>query len=224
MKQLLLAHGAHFAFVVIGVGVFFWLAYRPDANADAHKRDPRLKELEAMLQAAKPEPAPGHVRRSVARRGLLALGPLLAAVATGGVLYAISAGNTRAPGAVIWGHSGISALALLLVVYKVADLGSSRLRVAFTRQRLTELVSVALGLVSVPVAVTGVALLFAPSSQSFMAYTHLISSVWWTGLLGWHLRRYLGPSLRAVLRPASADGRGLVAVEPRGDGLERRAA
>ncbi len=199
MKQILIQHGAHIGFVFIGVVAFFWIAYRPEGGSDGPD-DPQLARLERMVQEVKAEPEPGHVRRSVARRGLLALGPLLAAVATGGALYGIAAGNARAPGAVIWAHAGISALALMLVVYKVSDLGLARLRVAFSRQRLTELVSAALGLVSVPVAVTGVALLFAPSSQSFMAYTHLISSVWWTGLMAWHLRRYLGPSLRAALR------------------------
>jgi len=226
MKQFLLEHGAHLIFVVIGIVAFCWIAYRPERDGDHRPRDPRREHLESLVLAAKAEPAPGHIRRSVARRGLLAFGPLLGAVATGAVLYGISVGNHPAPGAVIWVHSGISALALLLVVYKVADLGAGRIRIAFTRQRLTELVSVALGLVSLPLAVTGIALLFAPSTGSFLAYIHLISAAWWTGLLAWHLRRYLGPSLRAVFRaePASVDGARPVPVGEPAEALERRAA
>jgi hypothetical protein len=225
VKQILIQHGAHIGFVIIGVFVFLWIAYRPQRESDVGTSasrprpgvgtDAKREYLERMAREASapaPEPAPGNVRRSVARRGLLALGPLLGAVATGAVLYGIDVGNRPPPGAVIWGHAGISTLALLLVVYKVADLTVSRIRLAFARQRLTELVSVALGLSSVPLAATGVVLLFAPSSQSFMAYGHLISSAWWTGLLAWHLRRYLGPSLRAALRPASA-GRGRLVPE-----------
>jgi hypothetical protein len=223
MKQILIEHGAHIGFVIIGVFVFLWIAYRPERGPDVRKNesqsdlrpDPKREYLERMAREASapaPEPAPGNVRRSVARRGLLALGPLLGAVATGAILYGIDVGNRPPPGAVIWVHAGISTLALLLVAYKVADLTVSRIRLAFTRQRLTELVSAALGLSSVPLAVTGVALLFAPSSQSFMAYGHLVSSAWWTGLLAWHLRRYLGPSLRAAMRPASA-GRGRLVAE-----------
>jgi hypothetical protein len=141
----------------------------------------------------------------VARRGLLALGPLIGTVATGAILYGMDVGGSPVPGAVIWVHSGISALALLLVVYKVSDLGAARIRRAFSRQRLTEVISIVLGLLSVPLAVTGVALLFAPSTGSTMAYLHLISSAWWTGLLVWHLRRYVGASLRAAFkRPAPA--------------------
>ena len=201
MRQVLIQHGAHIGFVVIGVFVFFWMAYRPERKSDDRARDARRAHLERLAQqAAAAVPTPGRVNRSAARRGLLALGPLLGTLATGAVLYGISVGKAPPPGAVVWVHAGISALALLLVAYKVADLGRLRIRRAFTRQRLTELVSIALLALSVPLALTGIVLLFAPSSGSFFAYMHLISSAWWTALLVWHLRRYLRPSLRAMQR------------------------
>jgi hypothetical protein len=193
MSKLFGAHWPHLSFVVIGVIAFLWTAYRP-------QRDQPPAGAERPHGTS--TPAPASVRRSVARRGLLALGPLLATVATGAILYGLDVGGVGGdsiPGAVIWVHAGISTLALLLVVYKVVDLGPARLRRAFTRQRLPELVSIVLGLLSVPLAVTGVALLLAPSTRSFMAYSHLISSAWWTGLMVWHLRRYLKPSLRAAV-------------------------
>lgn len=190
MSKILAEHWPHFGFLVIGVGVFLWTAYRPArGEAQAAQAEP----------LPTPDPGPANVRRSVARRGLLALGPLVGAVATGGILYGLDIGNSPVPGAVIWVHAGISALAALLVIYKVADMGLPRIRRAFTRQRVTELVSIVLALLSLPLAVTGVALLLAPGTGSFMAYLHLISSAWWTGLLVWHLRRYLRPSLRAAL-------------------------
>jgi hypothetical protein len=66
-------------------------------------------------------------------------------------------------------------------------------------------VSIVLAALSVPLLVTGVALLISPGTGSVMAYLHLISSAWWTGLMVWHLRRYLVASLRSVLnRPAPA--------------------
>lgn len=207
MDKLLAAHWPHLIFVLIGVIVFLWFAYRPDRGEESRGPEPLVPVVPA---------APSAVKRSVARRGLLALGPLVGGVATGGVLYGMDVGGSSLPGAVIWAHAGISALALLLVVYKVADLGAPRIRRAFTRERLADLVSVGLALVSVPLALTGVALLFAPGTGSFFAYTHLISSAWWTGLLTWHLRRYLGASLRAA-RGTGQDG----AARPQGRRAER---
>ena len=193
MARLLEEHGAHLGFVVIGIVAFLWVAYRPERDAD----DRRQVE---PVRPAQPAPKIANVRRSVARRGLVALGPLLATVATGAVLYGLDVGGGSVPGAVIWIHSGISMLALLLVGYKIAGSGLARIRRAFTRDRLPELVSVILGVLSVPLIVTGVGLLLVPSTSSFFAYAHLISSAWWTGLLVWHLRRYVGASLRAAFR------------------------
>jgi len=122
MSKVLAEHWPHFGFLVIGVGVFLWVAYRPDRDA---ARSP-------VEEAPGPAPAPAAVRPSVARRGLIALGPLLATVATGAILYGIDVAGDAPPGAVIWVHSGIAALAVLLVVYKVADLGVARIRRAFS--------------------------------------------------------------------------------------------
>jgi hypothetical protein len=223
--KILAAHWPHLLFVGVGVIVFLWTAYRPEGTSeDETGTEAPLAEAEL----ASPAPKATAVRRTVARRGLLALGPLLGAVATGAILYGLAVGNDSVPGAVIWIHSGISALALLLVVYKVGDLGWARIRRAFRRDQLSELVSVILGILSVPLLVTGVALLFAPSASSFFAYTHLISAAWWTGLLVWHLRRYLGASLRAAIKPqrvpvpAPAERPRVVPVERGGDRIRWR--
>jgi hypothetical protein len=200
MSKVLAAHWPHFGFLVVGVAVFVWMAYKPEQG--------RAADAAPALEPVAPAPAPANVKRSVARRGLLALGPLLGTVATGAILYGLDIGGDSVPGAVIWVHAGISTLAALLVVYKVSDLGLARIRRAFSRARMHELVSVVLAVLSVPLAVTGVALLLAPSTGSTMAYLHLISSAWWTGLMVWHLRRYLRASLRVAFgeRPPARAG------------------
>jgi hypothetical protein len=195
VSKILAAHWPHLIFVAVGVVAFLWVAYRPERESD--ERGGRFAPAYAV-EPASVAPKATAVRRSAARRGLLALGPLLGTVATGAILYGLDVGGGSVPGAVIWIHSGISALALLLVLYKVSDLGTARIRRAFSRDRLPELVSMILGILSVPLIVTGVALLFAPSTSSFFSYAHLISAAWWTGLLVWHLRRYVGASLRAA--------------------------
>jgi hypothetical protein len=190
MAKLLGGHWPHLIFVAAGAVAFLWTAYRPE-------RPDRRRSLPAASE--RPLPAPASVRGAIARRGLLALGPLLGAAATGAILYGVNVGGGSPSGAAIWVHSGISALALLLVVYKVSDLGVARIRRALTRQRVPELVSIVLGALSVPLMITGAGLLLAPSTRSFMAYSHLVSSAWWTALMLWHLRRYIGPSLRAAV-------------------------
>lgn len=218
MTKLLVLHGPHLGFVLIGVIAFLWTAYRPERDSDdrAPGAGPSATPgaaPSATLTSAPCPPAPATVRRSVARRGLLALAPLLGAVATGAILYGVDVGGASVPGAVIWVHSGISGLALLLVTLKVADLGLARITRAFTRQRLPELISIVLGALSIPLLITGVGLLLAPSTRSFFAYSHLISSAWWTGLMLWHLRRYLRPSWRAV-RGRAATSLHVASLEP----------
>ena len=224
MSKILAAHWPHLIFVAVGVVAFLWVAYRPERESD--ERGGRFVEA-YEVEPASPAPKATAVRRSAARRGLLALGPLLGTVATGAILYGLDVGGGSVPGAVIWIHSGISALALLLVLYKVSDLGMARIRRAFGRDRLPELVSMVLGILSVPLIVTGVALLFAPSTSSFFSYAHLVSAAWWTGLLVWHLRRYVGASLRAVSKPQTAPAvverpRVAPAVDMRGDRIRWR--
>jgi hypothetical protein len=138
------------------------------------------------------------VHGDVARRGLLALGPLLAALGTGAALYGLGVAGGPVPGAVIWAHAGVSLLALVLVVYKLSRLELSSLRPALVLDSLPQLGSAALAAVSVPLLVTGIGLLFAPGTSSFPAYAHLVSGAWWTGLLVLHLRRHVGASLHAL--------------------------
>jgi hypothetical protein len=168
-----------------------WTAYRKPVGSTA---------------AAAPEPSPqptataaSSVSGPVARRALAALGPLVAALGTGAILYGVSLGNGRASSGLIWGHVGVSLLALLLVIYKVASVRRARIRRGLTLKRLTVLISVVLGSLFVPLLITGIQLLIAPSNASFAAYAHLVSSVWWSGLLLWHLRRYLGPAFRGAI-------------------------
>jgi hypothetical protein len=218
VTQLLVEHAPHLAFVVVGVVAFFWTAYRkprarPD-RASANVPGRRLAPNHPARATVSGQERDGvareisrpSVRRAVARRGLLALGPLLGALGTGAILYGVNIVGRPAPAAVIWAHVGISVLALLLVGYKLADLGASGLRRAVLRQQMPQLLSAILGVLSVPLLVSGIDLLLAPGTASFAAYSHLIASAWWTGLLLWHLRRYVGPSLRALL---DRDGAGL---------------
>jgi hypothetical protein len=188
LSKLLATHWPHIAFVLIGVVAFFWTAYRKGPD------NPRAQ----VAPVAAPPKAVRTAPVSAARRGLMALGPLVAALATGAILYGMNVGNGAVPGALTWGHVGVSVLALLLVAYKLVNMRGKQIRRALRVRRLPEVFALALAVLFVPLLITGIQLVLVPQGDSFAAYAHLVSSAWWTVLLLWHLRRYVGASLRAV--------------------------
>jgi hypothetical protein len=146
-----------------------------------------------------------RVRRSTSRIGLIALLPLLAATASGLVLYTFALDGNRPSAVFRWSHSLISLIALALVTWKLVDGGTERLRRGLDFHRLlTEGASLVLAAHGVPLLVTGVWLLAEPSDGSFASNVHLVASVWWVALFGMHLFRYLGRSLDAALRGKSS--------------------
>jgi hypothetical protein len=189
----LVQHLPHLVFVAVGVVAYFWVGFR--------HRGEGSDETRAIASGGA---APRRVGPGVARRGLVALAPLLGAVATGAVLYGLDVGRDHAGAGVIWTHVGFSILAALLVAYKLKALGGVRLRLAITRRRLADLLSLVLGALLVPLLVTGIVLLIAPSTGSFMAYLHLVAAAWWTAMLVWHLWRYMAPAVRAAGAPTVA--------------------
>ena len=181
-------HLPHLAFVVVGVIAYFWVGFRHRGEGSHETRTVASGGVARRRV----------VGRGVARRGLAALAPLIGAVATGAVLYGLDVGRDHAGAGVIWSHVGFSILAMLLVGYKLRALGGVRLSLAITGQRLADMLSLVLGALLVPLLITGVALLIAPSTGSFMAYLHLVAAAWWTAMLVWHLWRYMAPAVRSA--------------------------
>jgi hypothetical protein len=139
------------------------------------------------------------VRRRVAYAGVLSLLPLLLAIVTGLAIYTFNLRDDRPSAGLIWTHTALSVLGLALVTWKVGVLGRQRLRRDLTLRRPQEgLSSIVLLAFGVPLLLTGGWLLVEPDGQSFLDYLHLISSVWWTLLLQWHLWRYLSRAMGAT--------------------------
>lgn len=197
MAKALVAHAPHIAFVAVGVIAYLWAGLR-------HRRSAPAKAITQRAPERRRASRPFNVRRSVARRGLLMLGPLSAVVITGAVLLGFNAGGISPPAGVVWTHVGVCILVLLLVVYKLAGVGAAAVRRAFALQKASQLLSLALTVLIFPLLITGVVLIFAPSTASFAAYLHLIVSAWWTGLLAAHVWRYLTAARRAVSRTRAA--------------------
>jgi Ca2+/H+ antiporter len=147
-----------------------------------------------------------RVRRSTSRIGLISLVPLLAATASGLVLYTFALDGQRPSAVFSWSHAIVSAIALALVGLKLLDAGLERLRRGLDLHRaLTEGASLVLAALGVPLLVTGVWLLAEPSDGSFASNVHLVASVWWIALFGLHLLRYLGRAVDAALRDRSSE-------------------
>ena len=130
------------------------------------------------------------VRRRTARFGITALMPLLVSFVTGLWIYTLSLRGQASDSWLIWLHVGTGVVGLLLVI-------AARLQLKRPQDAIASLVMLGLG---VPIAVTGVWMLFRPSGGAFtvMDYLHVITGIWWTLIVQWHLFRYLTRALRAL--------------------------
>jgi hypothetical protein len=196
----------HIPHIVPAIMAFAVLARLGFVVADQPPAQLSDEEIEAWRHERAERAVARRVRRTSARLGLIALPCLLAAVGTGLALYTLSLRGDRPSTGFAWFHSVVSILAIALVGWKVAEGGWTRLRRGLDPRRIMlEGVSLVLALLGVPLLITGVVLLAAPSDGSFSAYAHLVASVWWMLLLGAHLVRYLGRSLDAALRGRASD-------------------
>jgi hypothetical protein len=166
--KTLVHHLPHIVPAVAGFLVVVWLWV---ADARARARGGTSVDAAALpLARGRPMRARGPaapVRLSAARRGVVLLGPIVAAVATGTVIYGIDLG-TGSPGrGLAWLHAGFGVLVLLLTGYKLADADPARLRTGWRIGRVLETGgSLALAVLLVPLLITGVVLLAAPSDAS----------------------------------------------------------
>jgi hypothetical protein len=197
--KFLVTHLPHIALGVILLGWVVWISARDSRRARSRRfpstggRD--LLRLEDPRQP--PIPHLSTVSPAIARRGLVLLVPLAATVGTGAVIYGLNISGQRPASGVIWLHAGMSGLVLVLVADKLARLRPLRHRLRLL-DPLAAAGSVLLVFLLVPLLLTGIPLLVFPGSGSWIAYSHLIASVWWTLALFWHLRRYLTASLASV--------------------------
>lgn len=147
------------------------------------------------------------VRARTALFGLVALGPLAVAFLSGLMIYTLSLRGDPSPGWLVWGHVATGAFGLVVVTLKTVELGWRRIlsRVQATRPQ-DAIASITMLLLGVPIAITGIAMLFRPSGGDFTAvdYLHVITGVWWVLIVQWHLFRYLGRALKAVSRDEAA--------------------
>lgn len=173
-----------------------WAAAQPPSHfTDEEVREWNRARADERLRRNRP------VRRRTAVFGLVALGPLALSFLTGLAIYTLSLRSDPSPAWLIWSHVATGVFGLVVVSAKSAELGWRRIlsRVQATRPQ-DAIASITMLLLGVPIALTGVLMLFRPSGGDFTTvdYLHVIIGVWWVLIMQWHLFRYLGRALKAV--------------------------
>ncbi|MGI9186185.1 MAG: hypothetical protein ACR2J9_01465 [Gaiellales bacterium] len=179
-----------------------WAAQQPPS----HYTDEQVEEWNRE-HAAERALHNGPVRRRTALIGLIALAPIILAFLSGLWIYTLSLRGSASPGWLIWSHTGISVVALVLVTVKSGELGWRRIvRRIKARRPQDAIASVTMLAFGVPIALTGFLMLLRPSGGAFTAvdYLHVITGVWWAVIVQWHLYRYLARAIRAMSADAAA--------------------
>lgn len=174
----------------------FWAASQPPS----HYTDEEIIEWDRRRAA---DYARHHqpVRRTTAIFGLSALAPLILGFLTGLWIYTLSLRGQPSADWLIWLHVVMSAIGLAVAMVKSGELGwrriAQRVQARRPQDAIASLTMLALG---VPIIVTGVLMLFRPSGGAFtfVDYLHVITSIWWTIIVQWHLFRYLTRALTAA--------------------------
>jgi hypothetical protein len=195
----------HIPHIIPVVIAFAFLARLGVILGDQPPAELSEQELAAWHSARDERLYARRVRASTSRLGLWSLLPLGVAFATGLWLYTEALRDEEPGAALAWIHAIFSFAGLFLISLKLLDLGRARMaRGLQPRRALTDGVSLVLAVVNLPLLLTGIVLLVAPSTGSASAYGHLVAGVWWSVLFGAHLLRYLTRALDAALRGKAA--------------------
>ena len=201
-----LTHLPHIVPPIIAFVFIARLALWAAAQPPSHYTDEQVEEWNRE-RAAEQRLQKAPVRRRTALMGVIALGPIVLAFATGLWIYTLALRSSASPDWLIWFHVATSAVGLIVVTAKSLELGWRRIlrRVQAKRPQdaIASLTMLGLG---VTIALTGVLMLFRPSGGAFTGvdYLHLVTGVWWAIIVQWHLFRYLGRAMRAVSAGAAA--------------------
>ena len=200
MARWIAVHLPHLVPPIIALVFLARMAVWAAAQPPSHFTDEEVEEWNRAREAERVRRSQ-PVRRRTALFGLVAVGPLALSFLTGLAIYTLSLRGDPSPGWLIWSHVATGVFGLVLVTAKSAELGWRRIlsRVQATRPQ-DAIASITMLLLGVPIAITGVAMLFAPSGGDFSAvdYLHVITGVWWVLIVQWHLFRYLGRALKAA--------------------------
>jgi hypothetical protein len=195
--QFVLLHIPHLLPAVVGLGFLMRFGVYASRLPPAHLSDEELAEWHRRKEAERVPPRP--VSAAVARLSTAALPLLLTGLVTGLLIYTIDLRDDRPSAAMSWTHTVTSVAGLVLVGLKLRALEPGRIRAGLKlRNAFTEGVSLLLLASAVPLLLTGIPLVWAPSHDSVAAHAHLVVAAIWMVVFQIHVFRYLGRALRAT--------------------------
>ena len=195
--QFVLLHIPHFLPAVVGLGFLARFGVYAMRLPPAHLSDEELAEWHRQKQAA--ETPPRAVATATARLSTAAVPLLITGLVTGLLIYTVDLRGDRPSAAMAWTHTLTSTAGLVLIAFKLRALEPGRLREGTLRRNaLTEGVSLLLLASSVPLLLSGLPLVWDPSSTSLIAHIHLVVAGIWMVVFQVHVFRYIGRALRAT--------------------------
>lgn len=195
--QFVLLHIPHFLPAVVGLGFLARFGVYAMRLPPAHLSDEELAEWHRRKEAS--QAPPRAVAVATARLSTAALPLLITGLVTGLLIYTIDLRDDRPSAAMAWTHTLTSTAGLVLIAFKLRALEPGRLREGTRRRNaLTEGVSLLLLATSVPLLLSGLPLVWDPSSTSIVARIHLVVAGVWMVVFQVHVFRYIGRALRGT--------------------------
>ena len=202
MARWIFVHLPHIVPAMVAFGVLLRLGLVMADTPPAQLSDEEIVEWRRVREYRSQQ---RRVRRPTSIIGLIALPLLVVALGTGLWMYTLALRDDRPGAFLVWLHVFASIIGLVVIVVKLAEMGAVRMRKGLDpRRAMTAGASLLMAALGLPLTATGFVLIVAPSSESVMAYAHLIVSVWWSVMLTAHVGRYFGRAVDAALRGRAA--------------------
>lgn len=207
--SVLIEHIPHIVIAVIMFGVALYLFLENVRSPPEEDTEEGITEQTVRdWYTERARYAQRRVRASVAGPALLLLAVILAATATGILLYADNLASVSRGELIVIAHcvAGVGVLAVFIVKQRRA--GRGRLMSAVRHGRMIDVASSTIAMsVLLPLTATGILAILFPSASGISANLHLLTAAWFAAVIVLHLRRYLVGTVR-TWRPRRASEQG----------------
>ena len=184
MLNLLEAHAPHIGPVLFVFGAILWLWLRDLRTQPADDERERRREWNAEAKAHRLQ---SRTTRRVSRHALVLLGGVALLLGTSIVLYVTETLGGPQLLLMVWAHTVLGLGICTLAFLKLRAIGTRKIRRTMRFESLLRITSsTTLTALLLPLLVTGVILVFVPSTSGFAARLHLLMAAWFSLLVITH--------------------------------------